>query len=108
MSAGNVKTRDGDILVRTDGQAYTRADYARIPIINTLGADPVLLGDIANIKDGFEDQPLFTRFDDQASILLDIKRTGEQSSIQISNLVKEYVATQNQNTENGNTLRILG
>ena len=101
VSAGNVKTRDGDILVRTDGQAYSESDFARIPIITKLGADPVLLGDIAKITDGFEEQPLVTRFDDRPAIILDIKRTGEQSSIEISNLVKEYVTEQNPKSTNG-------
>ena len=101
VSAGNVKTRDGDILVRTDGQAYTESEFARIPVITKLGADPILLGDIAKITDGFEEQPLLTRFDHQPAIILDIKRTGEQSSIAISNLVKQYIEDNNPNSTNG-------
>jgi len=101
VSAGNVKTRDGDILVRTDGQAYTESEFARIPVITKLGADPILLGDIAKITDGFEEQPLLTRFDHQPAIILDIKRTGEQSSIAISNLVKQYIEDNNPKSTNG-------
>jgi len=83
ISAGNVKTRDGDILVRADGQAYKQQDFAAIPVITKLGADPVLLGDIATINDGFEDQPLITRFNGKPAILIDVARTGKQSSLNI-------------------------
>jgi len=81
ISAGNVKTRDGDILVRADGQAYNQQDFAAIPVITKLGSDPVLLGDIATINDGFEDQPLITRFNGKPAILIDVARTGKQSSL---------------------------
>ncbi len=101
ISAGNVKTRDGDVLVRADGQAYTREEFARIPIITKLGADPVLLADIATINDGFEEQPLVTQFNGKPAIMLDVSRTGKQSSIAISNTVKQYIEEQNARLENG-------
>lgn len=104
ISAGNVKTRDGDVLVRADGQAYSREDFARIPIITKLGADPVLLGDIASINDGFESQPLITRFNGKPAIMLDVSRTGKQSSIGISDSVKAYINEQNARLANGITL----
>ena len=95
VSAGNIKTQDGDILVRTDGQAYTRSQFAAIPIINQLGADPILLGDIARINDGFEDQPLLTKFNGRTAIMMDVLRVGTQSSIDVANLVKSYIEQQN-------------
>jgi multidrug efflux pump subunit AcrB len=103
-SAGNVKTRDGDILVRTDGQAYTAAEFNAIPILTKIGADPVLLGDIATVNDGFEDKPLLTRFNDRPAIMLDVLRTGQQSSIEISDHVKAYVSDYNQRSTDGITL----
>lgn len=101
ISAGNVKTRDGDILVRADGQAYTQDDFERLPIITKVGADPVLLRDIATVNDGFEDQPLITRFNGQPAILIDVQRTGKQSSLDIANTVREYIDTKNARLSNG-------
>lgn len=104
VSAGNIKTRDGDVRVRTDGQAYSRDEFARIPVIASLGADPVLLGDIASIDDGFEEQPLITRFNKQPAIMIEVLRTGEQSAITISDYVHEYIAEQNAAAVDGITL----
>ncbi len=104
VSAGNVKTRDGDILVRTDGQAYNQQDFASIPVVTQLGGDPVLLGDIATINDGFEDQPLITRFNNKPAILIDVARTGQQSSLDIATKVRDYIEEQNATLSNGISL----
>lgn len=101
ISAGNVKTRDGDVLVRADGQAYSKTDFERIPVITKIGADPVLLGNIATIIDGFEDQPLITRFNGKPAILIDVKRTGKQSSLDIAETVRDYINTKNARLSNG-------
>lgn len=101
ISAGNVKTRDGDILVRADGQAYNKADFERIPVITKLGADPVLLGQIATITDGFESQPQITRFDGKPGILVDVQRTGKQSSLEIAATVRDYIKEKNTRLSNG-------
>jgi len=104
ISAGNVKTRDGDILVRADGQAYNQQDFAAIPVITKLGSDPVLLGDIATINDGFEDQPLITRFNGKPAILIDVARTGKQSSLKIAATVRNYIEEKNTRLSNGVSL----
>ncbi len=104
ISAGNVKTRDGDILVRADGQAYKQQDFAAIPVITDIGSDPVLLGDIAIIRDGFEDQPLITNFNGKPAILIDVARTGKQSSIEIASIVRDYIETKNLQLSNGVSL----
>jgi len=101
ISAGNVQTRDGDILIRADGQAYSRQEFANIPVISQPGADPVLLGDIATIEDGFEELPLITRFNDKPAILMEDTRTGAQSSIEIANIIKQYIEEKNSISANG-------
>jgi len=104
ISAGNVKTRDGDILVRADGQAYDQQEFAAIPVITQIGADPVLLGDIATINDGFEDQPLITRFNGKPAILIDVARTGKQSSLRTAETVRNYIKNKNTALSNGVSL----
>lgn len=101
LSAGNIKSRGGDLLVRTTGQAYTQSEFANIPVITRAGADPILLGDIATITDGFEQLPIETRIDGTQAIRMNILRTGDQSAIQISNAVRAYIAEQNERMTNG-------
>ena len=101
ISAGNIKTIDGDILVRTDGQAYTQKDFARIPVVTQIGADPVLLSDVATVVDGFEDEPIETIFNGSPAVMMDILRTGPQSSIRIADRVKNYIEEFNERSVNG-------
>jgi len=104
ISAGNIKTRDGDILVRTDGQAYRQKDFESIPVITRLGASPIFLGQIALVTDGFEDQPVETLFNGSPAVIMDVLRTGQQSSINIANQVKDYIKDFNARSTNGITI----
>ena len=101
ISAGNIKTVDGDILVRTDGQAYTQQEFSNIPIITQLGADPILLSDIATVTDGFEDEPIETVFNGMPAVMMDVLRTGQQSSIRVADQVKNYITNFNERSTNG-------
>ena len=92
VSAGNVQTRDGDILVRSDGQAFTAEEFARIPIITNTQGSPITLGQIATIDDGFEEKSLITTFNGQPAIMVEVRRVGEQSALKVSAQTKEYMA----------------
>lgn len=91
ISAGNVQTRDGDILIRSDGQAYTAAEFARIPIIPNTQGTPITLGDIANIDDGFEEGLLTTTFNGEPAVMVEVRRVGEQSAIQVAKDTRDYM-----------------
>jgi len=92
ISAGNIKSRFGDILVRSPGQAYSASEYARIPVITSGDGQPIRLGDIANIRDDFEETPLVTQFDGKPVVMLEVLRVGDQSAIQVANAVHDYIA----------------
>lgn len=92
ISAGNIQTRDGDILVRSDGQAFTAAEFARIPIIANNHGKPVNLGDFANIDDGFEENFLTTTFNGQPAVMVEVRRVGQQSAIQVAEKTRNYIS----------------
>lgn len=91
VSAGNVQTRNGDILVRSDGQAYSAEEYARIPILSNSQGKPITLGEIATIDDGFEEQSLITTFNGKPAIMIEVRRVGAQSAIKVSEQTREYM-----------------
>ncbi len=94
LSAGNIRTRGADILVRTKGQAYSADDFSRIPIVSRSDGSRILLGDIASIQDGFEDNPVKMRFDGLPAMAIDVYRVGEQSSIEVADQVRRYIEGQ--------------
>nr|VFK23836.1 MAG: Multidrug efflux pump subunit AcrB [Candidatus Kentron sp. LFY] len=89
--AGSLKTRRGDILLRTRGQAYTKADFERIVIISRPDGTRLTLGDIAHIEDGFAENPLYARFNGEPAVFLDIYRVGDKSALALARDVRDYV-----------------
>jgi len=104
ISAGNLDTIDGEILIRSDGQAYSSDEFAAIPIINNAQGDSITLGDIANIDDGFEEQATLTTFNGMPSIMLEVRRIGDQSAIKVAKQTRDYIDEFSRNLPSGITV----
>ncbi|MDP6425133.1 MAG: efflux RND transporter permease subunit [Planctomycetota bacterium] len=91
LPGGSVKTADGEILLRTSGQAYGEKDFADIALLSRLDGAVVRLGDVTTIRDGFEETESITRFDGKPAVIVQVFRVGEQDSLRISATVKDYV-----------------
>ena len=101
ISSGNLKTSFGDILVRTNGQAYSIDVFAEIPIIRSNSSSPILLGQIAQIKDGFEELDLKTLFNGEPSMSLSVFRSGTESAVSSAKAVRDYIAEKKNNLPDG-------
>ncbi|MCV6626785.1 MAG: efflux RND transporter permease subunit [Cellvibrionaceae bacterium] len=94
LSAGNVRTQGGEVLIRSKGQAYQRDEFERIPIKNHADGSLLLLGDLAVVRDGFEETPLRSRFNGKLAVMLEVYRVGDQSAIEVAKKVRDYIAAQ--------------
>jgi multidrug efflux pump subunit AcrB len=92
MPAGAIDSDSGTFVVRTRGQAYSEQDFAKIPIRAGDGAE-ILLGDVATVIDGFEEGDKVVEFNGKPALFVEVMRTGNESAIDISNKVREYVRT---------------
>ena len=91
ISAGNVRTDGGDVLVRNIGQAYRRDEFEKVVIKTNTDGTFLYLEDIAQVTDGFEETPLRARFNGQQGALIDVFRIGNQSAIEVADAVKQYI-----------------
>ncbi len=91
VSAGNLRTSSGEIFVRSRGQVYNAQEYADIPVITSSDGTLIRLGDIAVLRDEFEEIPLSMKFNGQPAIEIEVFRTGEQSIIDVTTAVKDYI-----------------
>ncbi len=89
--AGVVKSPGGELLLRTKGQAYVKSDFEDIILIPSADGSHLRLGDIATVVDGFEEEPLAISYNQQRSVKIEVFRAGNQSVIDISRLVKQYI-----------------
>ncbi|MFT6712294.1 MAG: multidrug efflux pump subunit AcrB [Arenicella sp.] len=90
ISAGNLRTIDGDILVRTNGQAYSAAEFNAIPITNS-GDSVVYLNDIAKVVDGYQLQKVETFYNGKPAISLEAYRIGSQSTLDVAERVFSFI-----------------
>ncbi len=104
LSAGNIRAAGGDILLRSKGQAYRHGDFADIVVKTNRDGSIIRVSDVADINDGFEEESLLARFNGNLAALIDVQRTEEEDSIDISNLVKTYVAQRQANMPVGTTI----
>lgn len=91
ISAGNIKTDGGDVLIRSKGQAYRKDEFADIPIKTNSDGSILRLKDIADILDGFEETPIRTRFNGKQAAFIDVYRIGQQSAVEVAEKVRRYI-----------------
>jgi multidrug efflux pump subunit AcrB len=104
VSAGNLKTEGGDIFIRSIGQAYRANDFSELPILTDQDGTLIRLGDIAVLRDEFEETPLRTRFNGVPAIEVEVFRIGDQSIIEVTDAVKDYIAGKQEALPEGLTM----
>ena len=65
LSAGSINTEQSQVRIRTLGQSYDQQDFEDIVILGREDGTVVRLGDIAKVRDGFEDSGLLVRHEGQ-------------------------------------------
>lgn len=91
LPAGSIKAADGDIQLRTRGQAYDQYDFEQIPLVSTRDGTQVQLGDVATIVDGFADVNVRTRFNDRPSHSLWVSVSTNPNTLATSEVVQAWV-----------------
>jgi multidrug efflux pump subunit AcrB len=91
LSAGSIETRDEEVRVRTLGQNYTQQDFESIVVISRPDGTVVRLGDIATVRDDFEDVDLITRYNGQRAALVEVYRTSDEKVLEIVDAVQAHL-----------------
>lgn len=108
LPAGSIRSDSGDILLRTEGQAYRKADFEKIVLISEADGTRLTLGDIALINDGFAEVRFYSMFNGKPSVGISISAVGDQNQIDISNEVTDYVKKRSQTLPQGISIESWG
>lgn len=92
VPAGSIKTQQGEILLRTKGQRYSGDEFKNITLLNRPDGSRVTIGDLAEVKDGFEEESLYAKFNGRPAVFIEVYRTGAQSALEVAATVKQYIA----------------
>jgi len=91
LPAGMIRSSEGNVLVRTQGKAYTGDSFANLVVRSQADGTKLLLSDVADIKDGFIESNTLVRFDRQSAFSLGVFAVEDQDILTISNRVKQYI-----------------
>ncbi|MCP4288357.1 MAG: efflux RND transporter permease subunit [Gammaproteobacteria bacterium] len=97
LSAGNIKAEGGEILIRSKGKAYSRDQFDNIVLLTHADGSRVQVKDLAIVTDGFEENPLRSRFNGMMAAFVDVYRVGDQSAIDVADKVVTYIEDRQKN-----------
>ena len=101
LSAGNIRAEGGEILIRSKGKAYSRDQFDEIVLLTRADGSRVQVKDLARVIDGFEENPLRSRFNGMLAAFVDVYRVGDQSAIDVADKVTAYVEGRQRNLPAG-------
>ncbi|MEM7014317.1 MAG: efflux RND transporter permease subunit, partial [Verrucomicrobiota bacterium] len=91
VPAGTLKTKSGDILLKTTERRDFASEFAALPIISMADGARVRLDDIARIVDGFEDRENENYFDGGRAVSLAIFSSESQAPLEVAKSVRRFI-----------------
>ena len=91
LPAGGIKTSRGEILLRTSERRDWGTEFGAIVVLSQRDGTRVRLRDIANVEDAFSDTDQYAYFNGKRAAMVQVFRVGDQTPIQVSDTVYEFI-----------------
>ncbi|MCX8045161.1 MAG: efflux RND transporter permease subunit [Desulfobacterota bacterium] len=95
LSGGTVQTPDEEILIRTWGKKYYAKELHSIVVRGNPDGTVIRLGNLADIKEKWEEIPDKTWYNGRNAVKLKIEKTAQEDILAIANRLKNYIETFN-------------
>ena len=92
LSAGSIDTRESQVRVRTLGQRYDQQDFEDIVLVARADGTAIRLGDVATVRDAFEDVDLILRHEGNPAVFVEISRADGEQVMDVAGAVHEHIA----------------
>ena len=92
MPGGSIRSRSGEILIRTTGQAYYGEEFADVVVLTRNDGTRVMLSEIAEIRDTFQEGDLKAEFNGVRAAMVNVSQVGSEDLIQIAKDAQQVVA----------------
>ena len=107
LGGGSLKTEGGDILVRVKDRRDYADQYAQLPLLTLEDGSRILLGDVATVREGFNDTPAWAAFDGEPAVMIEVYRVGEQTPGEVADAAKAILERLNKTLPRGLSLKVL-
>ena len=91
QSSGSVRTEVGTYQLKVRSQADTEAEFEDIIIRQTPDGGTIRVGDVANVVDGFEDQPILATLNGKPAVLLMVMTTETMDIVKASESINNWI-----------------
>ena len=92
LSAGSIDTRETQVRVRTLGQSYDQHDFEDIVVLSRSDGTVLRIGDIAEVRDDFEDIDMIVRHQNKPAAFVEVSRAEGEHIMEVAGAVKEHLA----------------
>jgi multidrug efflux pump subunit AcrB len=92
LPGGLLKADSEHVLLRGKNKRLSGEEIARIPLLTQPNGVVLTIGDLANVKDEFNDTVAISQVNGQPGLVISIDKTNAEDLLQIVNSVKEYVS----------------
>ena len=94
LSAGSIDTEESQVRVRTLGQNYDQQDFEEIVLLSDSDGTVVRLGDIAEVRDGFQEADLIVRHQNQPAVFVEIYKADDEQVMDVATTVRDHIASE--------------
>lgn len=106
ISAGSIRSKDGDMQIQAQAQAFNDLDFANIVVRSERDGGQLLLADIANIKDGFAEQYVDFTMNGKPGLNMEVKMSDDPKLFEGTENARKYVENLNKHLPEGVVLKI--
>ena len=107
LAGGTIRTREEEIRIRTLGRKYTDRELASIIVLAKPSGEIITLDRIAQIKDGFIEDPREAAINGEPAVMLMVFKTKEEDALAISERVHKYIAEEQMLLPQGANISML-
>ena len=107
LAGGTIRGRGEEIRIRTMGRKYTGAELAGIVVLAGPEGEIITLDRLAQIRDGFTEDPIQATINGEPAVLISVYKTKEEDALTISRAVEEYINQEQTRFPEGVNLNIL-
>ncbi|MXZ32997.1 MAG: efflux RND transporter permease subunit, partial [Gammaproteobacteria bacterium] len=92
LSAGSIDTSEAQVRVRTLGQRYVQQEFEDIVVVAQDDGTVLRLGDIATVRDEFQEVDIIVRHRNQPAVFIEIYRSESEQIMNVATAVYEQLA----------------
>ena len=104
LPAGMIRSDSGNILVRTEGKAYSGEQFENLVLRSYADGSQLLISDVATVRDTFQESSTFVHFDKESAVTLGIFSLEDQNLLAIDEAVKSYIEKKSETLVDGLTI----